>query len=96
MMNFEELAAAMGERKTYECNGFHVYTKRDGSGVRMFRVEWHEKNPKNRTGREYYSRGRRVPLYVARVHDFPFTPEGYEAAQRFAVNTRERTGAQTF
>lgn len=79
---FEEIEKAMGKRKTLDVCRYmgciiNVYTRRDGSNVRVLRVEWPVINPKNPKGDED------LALYVWKSQLFEFSPKGLDSAYRF-------------
>lgn len=89
MKTFEEFDAEVGNRKTgFYGQGVDMYTKRDGSCERVFRVKWWERNSKYPTHRDWEKALRLSSSYVRewveKQQVFPYTAEGLEAALEFA------------
>ena len=78
--SFEEFDAAVGTRKTgYYGHGVDMYTKRDGSGERVFRVQWYERSKRYPT-HEDYKKALRKQLNAAK-NGF-YCPAGNEWVQK--------------
>ena len=93
---FAEFDARIGKRKTgFYGQGVDMYTRRDGSNERVFRVQWHERNAKYPTHRHWKkamaaARGGWIPRgglgseWVEKNRTFPYTEDGLAEALAFS------------
>ena len=92
MKTFEQFDRETAKRKTgYYGEGVDMYTKRDGSGQRVFRVQWFERNGRFASHAEYLqaikSLATSQPMpreWVECNETFPYTAEGLQAALEFS------------
>lgn len=93
---FEEFDAQVGNRKTgYYGRGVEMYTKRDGTGERVFCVKWFERNVRYPTHEDWrkaiklakrglYPRGGLGSEWVEKRRLFPYSEEGLSQAIVFS------------
>ena len=101
-MSFAEFDKKVGSRKTgFYGHGVDMYTRRDGSNERVFRVQWYERNSKYPT-REDYKKASRKQMnasrngfycpagreWVEKNQLFPYNEEGLVAALAFSESVQ--------
>lgn len=96
MRTFEEFNKEIGNCKTGGYgHGVDMYTKRDGSNLRVFRVQWYERNSKypthadwkkalNLARQGWHPRGGLGNEWVEKNQTFPYSEDGLAAAIAFS------------
>ena len=100
MLTFSEFDKKVGNRKTGGYGyGVDMYTKRDGSNVRVFRVQWYERNSKypthadwkrayNLAKQGWHPCGGLGNEWVEKNQTFPYTEQGLQAALAFSESVQ--------
>ena len=102
MQSFKEFNETVGKRKTgYYGNGVDMYTRRDGSDERVFRVQWYERNKKYPTHEAYKQARQKQRVagmngfycpagreWVEKNQTFPYTENGLQAALAFSESVQ--------
>lgn len=101
-MSFAEFDKKVGNRKTgVYGRGVDMYTKRNGSNERVFRVQWYERSVKYPTHEDYKKalRKQRVASangyycpagreWVEKNQTFPYSENGLQAALAFSESVQ--------